>query len=244
MARVERARRSPASSRRATADMSRRPRRHRAQPPVPDDPGLPRLRNFVGGTLRLAIPAIMLGLPPRHLHRPWPARRCGLDPRPRHDLRGVLPGRAAGHGDLLDVVRHPASAAAAHSRVRGGPHRLRRSSRRRTSARSCGRACSRWRAGRWRRPPRSGSRRPDDALRGPAPGAQEHDPVAGDPVHRALQGHLARLHHRLHGPDQGGPGRQQPRDPPFELYLFIAVVYWVCTYSMSLVARRFERRAA
>jgi His/Glu/Gln/Arg/opine family amino acid ABC transporter permease subunit len=31
---------------------------------------------------------------------------------------------------------------------------------------------------------------------------------------------------------------------PFELYLFIAVVYWICTYSMSLVARRLERRAA
>jgi His/Glu/Gln/Arg/opine family amino acid ABC transporter permease subunit len=30
---------------------------------------------------------------------------------------------------------------------------------------------------------------------------------------------------------------------PFELYLFIAVVYWVCTYSMSRVARRFEPRA-
>src|SRR5260370_6283022 len=27
---------------------------------------------------------------------------------------------------------------------------------------------------------------------------------------------------------------------PFELYLFIAVVYWLCTYSMSVVARRFE----
>jgi His/Glu/Gln/Arg/opine family amino acid ABC transporter permease subunit len=31
---------------------------------------------------------------------------------------------------------------------------------------------------------------------------------------------------------------------PFELYLFIAVVYWICTYSMSLMARRLERRAA
>ena len=31
---------------------------------------------------------------------------------------------------------------------------------------------------------------------------------------------------------------------PFELYLFIAVVYWICTYSMSIVARRFERRPA
>ena len=31
---------------------------------------------------------------------------------------------------------------------------------------------------------------------------------------------------------------------PFELYLFIAVVYWLCTYSMSAFARRFERRAA
>jgi His/Glu/Gln/Arg/opine family amino acid ABC transporter permease subunit len=31
---------------------------------------------------------------------------------------------------------------------------------------------------------------------------------------------------------------------PFELYLFIAVVYWLCTYSMSMVARRFERRLA
>ena len=31
---------------------------------------------------------------------------------------------------------------------------------------------------------------------------------------------------------------------PFELYLFIAVVYWICTYSLSRVARRFERRTA
>jgi His/Glu/Gln/Arg/opine family amino acid ABC transporter permease subunit len=29
---------------------------------------------------------------------------------------------------------------------------------------------------------------------------------------------------------------------PFELYLFIAVVYWVCTYSMSRLARRMERQ--
>ena len=29
---------------------------------------------------------------------------------------------------------------------------------------------------------------------------------------------------------------------PFELYLFIALVYWLCTYSMSRVARRLERR--
>jgi His/Glu/Gln/Arg/opine family amino acid ABC transporter permease subunit len=29
---------------------------------------------------------------------------------------------------------------------------------------------------------------------------------------------------------------------PFELYLFIAVVYWICTYSMSRLARRMERR--
>jgi His/Glu/Gln/Arg/opine family amino acid ABC transporter permease subunit len=31
---------------------------------------------------------------------------------------------------------------------------------------------------------------------------------------------------------------------PFQLYLFIAVVYWLCTYSMSLTARRLERRTA
>src|SRR5690349_23368535 len=31
---------------------------------------------------------------------------------------------------------------------------------------------------------------------------------------------------------------------PFQLYLFIAVVYWICTYSMSVVARRLERRTA
>jgi His/Glu/Gln/Arg/opine family amino acid ABC transporter permease subunit len=31
---------------------------------------------------------------------------------------------------------------------------------------------------------------------------------------------------------------------PFELYLFIAVVYWVCTYSMSRFAARYERRPA
>ena len=29
---------------------------------------------------------------------------------------------------------------------------------------------------------------------------------------------------------------------PFELYLFIAVVYWVCTYAMSRFARRLERQ--
>jgi His/Glu/Gln/Arg/opine family amino acid ABC transporter permease subunit len=31
---------------------------------------------------------------------------------------------------------------------------------------------------------------------------------------------------------------------PFELYLFIAVIYWLCTYSMSVMARRLERRTA
>ena len=31
---------------------------------------------------------------------------------------------------------------------------------------------------------------------------------------------------------------------PFELYLFIAVVYWICTYSMSRLARRLEARTA
>jgi His/Glu/Gln/Arg/opine family amino acid ABC transporter permease subunit len=31
---------------------------------------------------------------------------------------------------------------------------------------------------------------------------------------------------------------------PFELYLFIAVVYWICTYSMSRVAQRLEHRRA
>ena len=31
---------------------------------------------------------------------------------------------------------------------------------------------------------------------------------------------------------------------PFELYLFIAAVYWICTYSMSRVARRYERQVA
>ena len=29
---------------------------------------------------------------------------------------------------------------------------------------------------------------------------------------------------------------------PFQLYLFIAVVYWLCTYSMSRVAQRLEHR--
>jgi His/Glu/Gln/Arg/opine family amino acid ABC transporter permease subunit len=31
---------------------------------------------------------------------------------------------------------------------------------------------------------------------------------------------------------------------PFEIYIFIAVIYWLCTYSMSVVAQRLERRAA
>jgi len=29
---------------------------------------------------------------------------------------------------------------------------------------------------------------------------------------------------------------------PFQIYIFIAVVYWLCTYSMSAFARRLERR--
>ena len=31
---------------------------------------------------------------------------------------------------------------------------------------------------------------------------------------------------------------------PFEMYLFIAVVYWICTYSMSALSRRLEARLA
>jgi His/Glu/Gln/Arg/opine family amino acid ABC transporter permease subunit len=29
---------------------------------------------------------------------------------------------------------------------------------------------------------------------------------------------------------------------PFQLYLFIAIIYWICTYSMSRVAQRLEHR--
>jgi ABC-type amino acid transport system permease subunit len=29
---------------------------------------------------------------------------------------------------------------------------------------------------------------------------------------------------------------------PFELYLFIAVIYWLCSYGMSRYARHIERR--
>jgi polar amino acid transport system permease protein len=31
---------------------------------------------------------------------------------------------------------------------------------------------------------------------------------------------------------------------PFELYLFIAVIYWLCSYGLSRYARRIERRLA
>jgi His/Glu/Gln/Arg/opine family amino acid ABC transporter permease subunit len=31
---------------------------------------------------------------------------------------------------------------------------------------------------------------------------------------------------------------------PFEMYLFIAAVYWICTYSLSLLSRRLEARMA
>ncbi len=31
---------------------------------------------------------------------------------------------------------------------------------------------------------------------------------------------------------------------PFQLYLFIAIVYWPCAYSMSRMARRLEKRPA
>jgi len=29
---------------------------------------------------------------------------------------------------------------------------------------------------------------------------------------------------------------------PFEMYLFIAVIYWLCTYSLSHLSRRLEAR--
>jgi len=28
---------------------------------------------------------------------------------------------------------------------------------------------------------------------------------------------------------------------PFELYLFIAVIYWLCSFGMSLIASRLQR---
>src|SRR5438132_7308990 len=31
---------------------------------------------------------------------------------------------------------------------------------------------------------------------------------------------------------------------PIDIYIFVAVVYWLCTYSMSVFARRLDRRAA
>ena len=31
---------------------------------------------------------------------------------------------------------------------------------------------------------------------------------------------------------------------PFQLYLFIAIVYWLCAYSMSRMARRLEKKTA
>jgi len=61
---------------------------------------------------------------------------------------------------------------------------------------------------------------------------------AGHADDRAVQGHVARVDHRLRGSDQGRADRQQREIKPFELYLFIAVVYFVFTYSMSLFARR------
>ncbi len=49
----------------------------------------------------------------------------------------------------------------------------------------------------------------------PAPGHPEYDPCAGHPVYRPLQGHLPGLHHRHDGSDKGGSDRQRKGIAPF-----------------------------
>ena len=83
--------------------------------------GLLGIGNFAGGTLRLAIPAIVLGFLLGIFIGLGPAGAVALDPRGGHRLRGVLPRRAPGHGHLLDVVHHPAAPAPAHSRSTAWP---------------------------------------------------------------------------------------------------------------------------
>ena len=51
---------------------------------------------------------------------------------------------------------------------------------------------------------------PDHAQDRPAPGAQADAARPGRHVHRRLQGHLAGVHHRRHGPDPRGLRHQQP----------------------------------
>ena len=58
-----------------------------------------------------------------------------------------------------------------------------------------------------------------------------------------LQGHLAGLHHRVHGPDQGRPGGEQPRDPPLRaLSLHRGGVLGLHRSLMSRYARALEKR--
>ncbi len=72
-------------------------------------PGLPRHRQLRGRHAAPGHPGHRPGLRPRHLHRPRAAGAPVVDPRAGDGLRRVLPGRPAGHGDLLDLVRHARS---------------------------------------------------------------------------------------------------------------------------------------
>ena len=48
----------------------------------------------------------------------------------------------------------------------------------------------------------------------------------------------------LRRPHQGRQIVNNREIRPFQLYLFIAIVYWLCAYSMSRMARRLEKRTA
>ena len=114
------------------------------------------LGNFTGGTLRLAVPAIILGFFLGCFHRHGPSGPFALDSCRRNAVRRVFSRRAVSDGDLLVLVYHPGSSSENPYRNTAWLSRPSSFSKRPTSARSSGRESNRFRAARRKRP-----RRPD-----------------------------------------------------------------------------------
>ena len=84
-----------------------------------------------------------------------------------------------------------------------------------------------------------------DAVRHPAAGRPKHAAVPGHPVHHLGEGHVPHpLFIGYMDLTKAAQTVNQREIRPFECTLFIAVVYWVLTFGMSLGSRALERRMA
>ena len=75
-----------------------------------------------------------------------------------------------------------------------------------------------------------------------AAGLPQHAAGAADADHRAVPGHLAGLRDRRLRLAQGLPDRRPDLQPPDEMLLLAAVVYFVLSFSLSMLVRRLQAK--